>query len=55
MAPALRGPRRPPAPSKPLPPLASGVAREAIVRDVSRVEDTELRELIARIRITHDK
>jgi hypothetical protein len=34
---------------------ATGAARESIVREVSRVEDDDLRELIARIRITHDK
>src|SRR5512139_193990 len=46
---------RPVAPPKPLPPPATGVAREAIVREVSAVDDAELRELIARVRITHDK
>lgn len=51
----LRSKRKPPPPPKPLPPPASGAAREAIVRDVSRVDDVELRDLIARIRITHDK
>ena len=40
---------------KPLPPPASGVARESIVREVAAVDDEELRELIARVRITHDK
>ncbi|MEO8706528.1 MAG: DUF721 domain-containing protein [Kofleriaceae bacterium] len=34
---------------------ATGAAREAIVRDVAHVDDEELRELIARVRITHDK
>ncbi len=34
---------------------ASGARREAIVRDVAHVDDAELRELIARVRITHDK
>jgi predicted nucleic acid-binding Zn ribbon protein len=52
---ALRAPRRPPPPAKPLPMPATGAAREAIVRDVASVDDAELRELIARIRITHDK
>lgn len=47
--------RRPPAPQKPLPPPASGAAREAIVREVATVDDVELRDLIARVRITHDK
>ena len=40
---------------KPLPPPATGAARESIVREVSAVDDEELRELIARVRITHDK
>ncbi|HLL24641.1 MAG TPA: DUF721 domain-containing protein [Kofleriaceae bacterium] len=42
-------------PDKPLPPPATGAARESIVREVSSVDDAELRELIARVRITHDK
>ena len=40
---------------KPLPPPATGAAREQIVAEVSKVDDEELRELIARVRITHDK
>jgi len=32
---------------------ATGEHREAIIDDVSRVDDEELRELIARVRITH--
>jgi len=48
-------PRSPKAPDKPLPPPATGVARETIVREVAAVDDEELRELIARVRITHDK
>lgn len=40
---------------KPLPPPATGAAREAIVREVAAVDDEELRELIARVRITHDR
>jgi predicted nucleic acid-binding Zn ribbon protein len=52
---ALRAARRPPPPAKPLPAPATGATREAIVREVSRVDDEELRELIARVRITHDK
>lgn len=47
--------RKPPKPEKPLPPPATGAAREAIVREVAAVDDNELRELIARVRITHDK
>ena len=46
---------RPVKPQKPLPPPATGAARESIIRDVARVDDDELRELIARVRITHDK
>jgi predicted nucleic acid-binding Zn ribbon protein len=46
---------RPVVPQKPLPPPATGAARENIVREVSAVDDDELRELIARVRITHDK
>ncbi len=34
---------------------ATGVAREKIVTEVAVVDDDELRELIARVRITHDK
>lgn len=51
----LRGKRPPPKPEKPLPPPATGTAREAIVRETAKVDDAELRELIARVRITHDK
>ena len=47
--------RRPAPPPKPAPKAATGVAREAIVRDAAVVDDDELRELIARVRITHDK
>lgn len=46
---------RKPVVEKPLPPPATGAARERIVREVEAVDDAELRELIARIRITHDK
>jgi predicted nucleic acid-binding Zn ribbon protein len=54
---ALRGPRRPaPAgPARPAPPPATGAARERIVREAEAVDDAELRELIARVRITHDR
>ena len=44
-----------PKPPKPLPLPATGAAREQIVRDASAIDDEELRELIARVRITHDK
>jgi predicted nucleic acid-binding Zn ribbon protein len=51
---ALRA-RRPPAPSRPEPPPATGVARERIVREAGAIDDAELRELVARVRITHDR
>ena len=51
----LRAARKPPPPPRPLPPPASGAAREQIVREVSRVDDEELRELIARVRIMFDR
>lgn len=43
------------APPRPLPAPATGARREQIVREVASVDDDELRELIARLRITHDK
>ena len=48
---------RRPAPAKPRPPVrpATGAAREAIVREGATVDDEELRELIARVRITNDR
>lgn len=46
---------RPAAPVRPAPVPATGAAREQIVRDVEQVDDEELRELIARIRIQHDR
>lgn len=46
---------RPTPPPRPLPPPATGIARERIVREASAVDDDELRELIARVRITHDR
>lgn len=49
------GARPAPPPARPLPRAATGAAREAIVREVSAVDDDELRELIARVRITHDR
>jgi predicted nucleic acid-binding Zn ribbon protein len=52
---ALRAGRTPPPPPRPAPVPATGAARERIVREVSRVDDEELRELIARVRITHDR
>jgi predicted nucleic acid-binding Zn ribbon protein len=51
----LRAPRRPAPPPPPAPQPATGAARERIVRETECVDDAELRELIARVRITHDK
>jgi hypothetical protein len=48
-------PRRPQPPKKPVGPPATGAAREQIVREASAVDDEELRELIARVRITNDR
>jgi hypothetical protein len=48
-------PRGRPAAHRPPPTPATGVAREQIVREVAAVDDDELRELIARVRIAHDK
>ena len=52
---ALRAARRPPPPPRPTPPPATGAVRERIVHEVGAVDDAELRELIARVRITHDR
>lgn len=49
---STRKPRQPP---RPAPVPATGAARETIVRDVEQVDDLELRELIARVRIANDK
>jgi predicted nucleic acid-binding Zn ribbon protein len=51
---ALRA-RKPAPPARPTPPPATGASRERIVREASAVDDAELRELIARVRITHDR
>lgn len=51
----LRAARRPPPPPRPMRPPATGGARERIVREASVVDDEDLRELIARIRIAHDR
>ena len=51
----LRPPRKPAPPPRPMPAPATGATRERIVREASAVDDAELRELIARIRITHDR
>ena len=54
-APVAARPRRRPAPTRPASRPATGGAREQIVREVAAVDDAELRELIARVRITHDR
>jgi predicted nucleic acid-binding Zn ribbon protein len=51
----VRAPRRPAPPPRPAPAPATGAARERIVREAAAVDDAELRELIARVRITHDR
>ena len=43
------------APPLPAPAPATGAAREQIVHEVASVDDVELRELIARVRITNDR
>ena len=48
-------PARRPRPSLPAPPPATGAARERIVREAGAVDDDELRELIARVRIQNDR
>ena len=52
---ALRAARRPAPPPRPMPPPATGAARDRIVRETGAVDDQELRELIARVRIAHDR
>lgn len=52
---ALRAARKPAPPPRPMPPPATGAARERIVRETARVDDAELRELIARVRILYDR
>jgi predicted nucleic acid-binding Zn ribbon protein len=51
-------------PSRPRPPMtltaptitpATGLARELIIRETETIDDDELRELVARVRITHDR
>lgn len=46
---------KPAAPSRPATAPATGLARERIVREVEKVDDLELRELIARVRIDNDR
>lgn len=52
---ALRAARKPAPPPRPTPSPATGVARERIVREAGAVDDDELRALIARVRIAHDR
>ncbi len=52
---ALRAPRPPAPPPRSATAPATGASRERIVREVGAVDDDELRELIARVRITHDR
>lgn len=51
----LRARRPPPPPPRPPPTPASGQARQQILDDVARVEDDDLREIIARVRIAYDR
>lgn len=51
----LRAPGKPPPPPRSTPIPATGAARERIVREVDAVDDAELRALIARVRIAHDR
>ncbi len=44
-----------PVASRPFTMPATGAAREQIVRETAAVDDVELRELIARVRITNDR
>jgi predicted nucleic acid-binding Zn ribbon protein len=54
-APRARPPARPAQPPRPAPQPATGLAREQIIRDTEKVDDAELRELIARVRIANDR
>jgi hypothetical protein len=51
----VRPPARPTKPSRPPTQPATGLAREQIVREAEAVDDAELRELIARVRIANDR
>ena len=46
---------RPARPPRPVVPAATGAARDKILRETQAVDDDELRELIARVRITNDR
>ena len=47
--------RRSVPPPRPFPMPATGASRERIVRETAAVDDAELRELIARVRIANDR
>jgi hypothetical protein len=47
--------RRVAEPARPAPRPATGAAREQIVREVACIDDPELRELVARVRINADR
>lgn len=51
----IRPKPRPAPPRRPVPPPATGAAREQIAREVEQIDDDELRELIARVRIQNDR
>jgi predicted nucleic acid-binding Zn ribbon protein len=54
-APLARPRARPTQPTRPPAQPATGLAREQILREAERVDDAELRELIARVRITNNR
>ncbi|HEY5948298.1 MAG TPA: DUF721 domain-containing protein [Kofleriaceae bacterium] len=51
----IRPKPRPAPPKRPAPTPATGAAREQIAREVEKIDDDELRELIARVRIQNDR
>lgn len=54
-APVASRPRPPATRTAPEPVPATGLARERIVRETESIADDELRELIRRVRIAHDR
>ena len=50
-----RPPSRPAAPAPREATPATGAAREQIARDVAAIADPELRDLVARVRVKHDR
>jgi len=54
-APRPRPAARPAQAPRPATQPATGLAREQIIRDTEKVDDAELRELIARVRIANDR